>query len=121
MIDIGFEWTRGTTYECAPSANDKAVQVIRQIGKRKDRPFEPLKISSEKPVYLRFANLDGSPASCLGFAHAWGLLTLPASVGASERLDGWQREIKKMRGLISMLGATDDIPGGIVQTANSRR
>jgi hypothetical protein len=120
MIDIGFEWTRGLAYECAPSPGDKTIRIIRQTGKR-DRPFAPLSIATEKPLYLRFANLDGSSDACLGFARAWGLITLPAAMGASEKLDGWQREIKKMKSLISMLGATSDQPGGIVHTANSRR
>jgi hypothetical protein len=70
---------------------------------------------------LRFANLDGSADQCLGFARAWGLLTKPASAGASEPLDLWQHEIRKMKSLVSVLDATSDRPGGIVRTTGSRR
>jgi hypothetical protein len=120
MIDIGFEWTRALAYECV---KDDGAQIIRQTGKKEkmDRPFEPLMIGGEKPLYARFAKLDGSVDSCLDFAKAWGLLKTEAQVGAVERLDDWQREIKKLQSLMSTLEATSERPGGIVRTANSRR
>jgi hypothetical protein len=49
------------------------------------------------------------------------LLRTHASAGAGERLDDWQREIRKMQGAMSFLKATDEQPGGGVRTANSRR
>jgi hypothetical protein len=118
MIDIGFEWTRGRIYECGPSVENKGVQVIRQVGRGKDY-FEPLKLPSK--LFLAFANLDGSAEKCLGFARAFGLLTLPARDRASERLDGWQREIRNMKGSIAMLGATEHQKGGILRAVSSRR
>ena len=118
MIDIGFEWSRGLAYECVPAPNGK-VKIIRQTGK-KDRPFEPLAITSKKPLYLRFANLDGTANACLGFARAWGLLALPAAIGAWEGLDGWQGEIKKMRSLISFLGVDRGDPGGILAASRAK-
>jgi hypothetical protein len=102
-IDIKFEWTRGHAYECGP-------EVIRQTGRGRDR-FRPLEIPAK--LYLAFAELDGTPDACVGFARSWGLLTTQARDGALERLDGWQREIKQMKSRISMVA--------MVRTANSRR
>jgi hypothetical protein len=109
-IDIDFEWTRGRTYEIATSADDKAVQVIRQTSRGRDT-FEPLTVPTKS--YLAFAELDGSPETCLAFARAWGFLTLQARKDAAERLDSWQSEIRKMKSRINMVAT--------VRTANSRR
>jgi hypothetical protein len=110
------EWTCGADYECAPLSTEKSTLVIRQIGK-KEIPVQPL---DNPGLYLAFANLDRDAEACLTFAREFGLLTTPASDGAVERLDFWQREIRKMKGLISILGAGDDTPGGVIRTANSR-
>ena len=117
MIDIGFEWTRGVAYEFV---EENRVKIIRQTGKR-DRPFEPLKIGGDKPLYARFADLDGSAEGCIHFARAWGFLTTPATPGSSERVDDWQREIKKIQRLMSALNAEGESPGGLVRTANGSR
>jgi hypothetical protein len=117
VIDIGFEWTRGLNYELTRAADRKLV--IRQIG-RSDRPFRPLEISSETPLYLRFANLPASPESFRDFARAWGLLRLKGA-GAAENVDDWKAEIRKMRGLVSMLDLTSGNPGGIFLPASSVR
>jgi hypothetical protein len=111
IIDIGFEWSRGHAYECVPS---KTGMAIRQIGKGKSY-FEPLKVPLDSGLAVTFANLDldFSAEKCVGFAHSFGLLTLPARIGAAESLDDWRRKIKEMRSLISMTG--------MVRTANSRR
>jgi hypothetical protein len=111
-IDLEFEWTRGHAYEFGPSLNDATVQVIRQSGRGRDRVY-PLGIQKEQPLYLTFAMLDGSPSACAAFASAWGLLATPAKTGAAEPLSDWQREIKKMKSLVRMVG--------MVRTANSRR
>jgi hypothetical protein len=113
---IGLDWTRGADYECVPSPKEKSAQIIRQIGKEKI-PVWPL---NNPQLYLAFANLDGTAGACLTFARDVGLLATRASAGAFERLDVWQREIKKMKSLISMLGAKENPPGGIIRTANSR-
>ena len=120
MIDIGFEWTRGLAYECV---KDDGAQIIRQTGKteKPNPPFQPLIMGGDKPLYARFGELDGSVEACLRFVTSFGLLKTPASVGAAERLDEWQREIKKTRSQMSMLSATSEQPGGIVRTANSSR
>lgn len=107
-LNIEFEWLRGHAYEAAKDPEGK--RVIRQIGRGRDR-FRPLEISPA--LYLTFAALDGSPEACVGFAQLWGLLTTPAHVGAAEPHDAWQREIKRMKSLISM--------ARMVRTANSRR
>jgi hypothetical protein len=106
---IEFKWPR--PYKCALSTDDKAGRVIRQVGSGRDIRWEPLKHSPD--LYLRFAQLDGSEGACVDFAGKYGLLTIPAKVGAAERLDGWQREIKKMKSLINVVKS--------VRTANSRR
>jgi hypothetical protein len=112
---IGLEWTCGVDYECPPLSTEKSTPVIRQIGK--NETVWPL---DNPGLYLAFANLDRNAGACLTFAREFGLLTTRGSDGAVERLDFWQREIKKMKSLISMLGAGDDTPGGVVRTANSR-
>ena len=106
-LDIDFDWTRGHTYELA--AAGKAA-VIRQTSKGRDnvRPLE-----RSLALYLTFASLDGSPASCLGFARAWGLLTTPARVGAAEPIETWRREINLMKRYVGVVG--------MVRTANSAR
>jgi hypothetical protein len=119
-MNIGFEWTRGRTYECGPSISNKAARVIRQVGRGSDA-FRPLEIKRVSKPYLEFANLSGTPEQCIKFASTFGLLTLPARNGAEERLDFWQREIKKMKGSIAMFEATSDQPGGILRTVASRR
>jgi hypothetical protein len=121
MIDIGFEWTRGPSYECAV---DGGVKILRQVGqypKRKDRVLQPLTIGGDKPLYARFANLDGSPESYVRFAKAYGFLSTAAQAGASEDLEVWQSEIKKLRQLMSLLNAEGEKPGGLVRSANGSR
>ena len=56
----------------------------------------PLKLGG---LYLEFAQLDGSPESCVSFAAKYGLLREPARVSQppSEDLAVWRREISKMR------------------------
>jgi hypothetical protein len=113
---IGLEWTCGADYECVPLSTEKSAPVIRQIG-RKEIPVRPL---DNPGLYLAFANLDRDAVACLTFAREFGLLRTEAHDGAAERLDLWQREIRKMKSLTSMLGAGDDTPGGVIRTANSR-
>jgi hypothetical protein len=106
-LDIDFDWTRGHAYELAKVGKS---EVIRQISKGRDR-VRPLELAAA--LYLTFADLDGSPASCLGFARAWGLLTTTARFGAAEPIETWLREIKLMKRYVSMVG--------MVRTANSAR
>jgi len=116
-LAIDFEWTRrradgGIGYECVD-------QKIRQVG----RPSEKLRPLEIHPtLYLDFAKLSAAPAKpltaeaiaeCVKFAKTWGLLTMHAREGAEEDLHLWQREIKKMKGLIAM--------APMIRTANSRR
>ena len=96
-----FEWTRA--YASQDEGGYRCVDgEIRQVGRHKDRPYEPFKIDG---LYLKFARLDGSPDSCVAFANTWGLLEKPASLAhpPSESLRNWQREIKRMKGNIAML------------------
>jgi hypothetical protein len=108
-IQVVSEWTRGRRYEHVPY---KGGLAIRQADKGRERfnPLDPVRATS---LAVRFAALDGSPERCVAFANHFGLLTTPASFGAQEPLDIWQREIKKMKSLISM---TD-----VVRSTNSRR
>ena len=73
MIEIGLQWSKARAYE---AANVKGVRVIRPVGER-PHLVEPFKIEGNKPLHVRFANLDGSEESCLKFANAYGLLRSP--------------------------------------------
>ena len=106
MIDINFQWTRSLAYECVTRGGRKS---IAPMGKKRDTPFEPLKIDCEKPLFLRFAELDGSEESCLRFAYHWGLLHTESQI-ASETLEYWREQIKDMLHRISWFGADDDKP-----------
>jgi hypothetical protein len=90
-----FRWPR--PHRCALDGG-----VIRQVGRGRDNHWEPLKHVPD--LYLKFAELDGSGEACMDFAGKYGLLTTPAKIGAAERVEGWQPEIRKMKGLISMVG-----------------
>lgn len=98
MIDISFQWTRFHAYEIAKLGERK---MLRPVGRKHDE-FAPLKIETEKPVYLRFSELDGSEEACLEFARSWGLLrsTKPSE---AEFLDDWRREIRQMQMDIAFL------------------
>jgi hypothetical protein len=113
MIDIGFEWKRAHDYECVSTRGQKC---IRAIGKGRDN-LEPLKIETEKPLYLRFADLDGSEESCLRFARARGLLTTESPTG-EETLETWQEQIQAMRQARAFFGPIGDLPA---ETARKRR
>jgi hypothetical protein len=96
-----FEWTRA--YANRDEAGYRCVKgELRQIGRHKDRPYEPFKIDG---LYLKLAALDGSPEDCVAFANTWGLLEKPASLTnpPSESLEFWRREIRRMKGNIAML------------------
>jgi hypothetical protein len=108
MIDIGFEWKRAHDYECVSARGRK---WLRAIGKGRDT-LEPLKIETEKPLYLRFADLDGSEESCLRFARAWGLLTTESPTG-EEMLETWQELIQAMRKTMVRLGVVEESPPSI--------
>jgi hypothetical protein len=105
MIDINFQWTRSLAYECVTQRGRKS---IAPVGKKRDTPIEPLKIDCEKPLFLRFAELDGSEEGCLRFAHHWGLLRTESQIG-SETLEDWREQIKDMSQRISWFG-TEDAP-----------
>src|SRR5258708_24521071 len=112
MIDIDFKWTRSLLgYECVETGNMRRIQPT---GKKRDEPFEPLKI--EAALYLRFAELDGSEDACLQFAQAWGLLLSEVQT-TGERLADWRNAIREMKNAVSALGALDEQPGGIVRKA----
>jgi hypothetical protein len=121
-IEIGFEWSRGFDYEWVPCPKDKKVLAIRQVGRRRE-VTTPLEIESKKPLCLRFAEIDEtSPDQMLNFARSWGLLENEARDGALESGDGWRREIRKMRGTVSMLGAkSGENAGGILRARSSWR
>lgn len=129
-IRIGFEWSRGFAYKCLPPrgkklsdwrpATKRSPRVIRAFespdipqfadpgaekwricqngrGQTTTRPLE-----IHNTLYTDFANLDGSPESCVVFANAWGLLTTPARAGAEEGLNVWQDKIRRMKMWIDM-------------------
>jgi hypothetical protein len=100
VINVDFPWARGRTYEIVKPANDEPY--IRQTGKN-EKPEFPLQ---NPHLYLDFAQLDGSPESCLRFAKAWGLLKTQAGIGEQERLSFWRDQIREMRQTIEGLRRT---------------
>lgn len=66
---------------------------IRPKGKRFRRRY-PLQFNAT--AYLDFADLDGSPEACVGFADKHGMLT-GGSDPVGETLAYWQRQIRQMR------------------------
>lgn len=98
MIDISFEWTRFHSYEIATVGGRKR---IRPVGRKNDR-FDPLKIEMERPLFARFADLDGSEEACLEFARRWGLLRSTTATQA-ESLEDWQQQIRDMGMAIAFL------------------
>jgi hypothetical protein len=113
-IEVGFTWTRGARYE---PDTVKGVPVIRQIGKRRET-YRPLETEMSN-LHLRFAELDYSPEAFASFATAWGLLQTPAAEGAKERVDGWRREVQKMKGSISMFSLKAAESGGILRAGGA--
>jgi len=111
VIGIGLNWAKAHKYECA-TVDD--VRVIRPVGAGRDGNFDPFKIKVEMPLYLRFARLDGSEEACLKFAHAYGLLNTQ-SPKAAEPLKVWQKEIRNFKGLMNMLQADSETPGGVLR------
>jgi hypothetical protein len=109
-----FEWTR-----VSPGRDESGYCYvegqIQQIGRHKGR-YEPLKVDS---LYLRFAELDGSPDSCVEFANTWGLLEKRASLTnpPSESLRDWQREIKRMKANISHFPSMIRVASSVAVTA----
>jgi hypothetical protein len=116
VIGIGLNWAKAHKYECA-TVDD--VRVIRPVGAGRAENFDPFKIKVEMPLYLRFVRLDGSEEACLKFAHAYGLLTTQSPKEA-EPLKDWQKEIRNVKGLMDMLQADHDTPGGILRINRAR-
>jgi hypothetical protein len=118
MMEISLRWLRAGAYE---AANVKGVRVIRPVGGRRYWG-EPFKIEGNAPLYVRFANLDRSEESCVKFATYYGLLRAQ-SRDEAEPLDDWDKEICKMRGLVSLLQlqVKEDAPGGITLLGSSRK
>jgi hypothetical protein len=118
MRGIGLEWWKARAYE---TANVEGVRVIRPVSGRRYL-VEPFKIEGDKPLYVRFANLDRSEESCLKFAGNYGLLTTQFA-DEVERFDSWKKEIRKLNALMSalQLQVNEDAPGGITQLGSSRK
>jgi hypothetical protein len=110
-VKIDFEWSRA--YSARPGAAAYALKdgKIHQVGNRR-QSYSPFKLG---PLYLEFAQLDGSPEACLGFAEKYGLLCKPARLTGPpfEELTFWRSEIKRMLASIRMLPS-------VVRVANSR-
>jgi hypothetical protein len=118
---IGLQWSKARTYE---AADVKGVRVIRPV---RGRPYlvEPFKIEGDKPLHMRFANLDGSEESCVKFASNYGLLRFAfrESPDKEERLEDWKREIRDINLLMSglQLQVNEDAQGGITVLGSSRK
>ena len=70
-------------------------------------------------MHLRFAELGDSPEDFARFATAWGLLEAAAAEGAMETVEGWRREVRKLKGLISIFALKAPEPGGILRAGGS--
>jgi hypothetical protein len=118
MREIGLRWLRAGAYE---AANVEGVRVIRPVGKRRYWG-EPFKIEGDVPLYVRFANLDGSEESCVKFANAYGLLR-SQSRDETEPLEDWNKEIRNMNALVPLLQlqANENAPGGITMLGSSHK
>jgi hypothetical protein len=113
-VAINFEWSRA--YSTRPGQSAYVVEAgrIQQTGERR-QSYAPLRLGAVYPLYLEFAQLDGSAAACLGFAEKYGLLSAPARLTKppAEDLSFWKSEIKRMSTNVRMLP-------DVVKTANSR-
>jgi hypothetical protein len=110
-LEIDFEWTKAFAKSPGHAAYKFEDGKIRQVGRGKQR-YSPL---TNQSLYLGFAQLDGSPAACVGFAQNWGLLLAPVSLSRppSEELSFWRSEIKRMRLSIQALPH-------VIRTVNDR-
>jgi hypothetical protein len=98
-INIDWQWGRGHRYDLGTASGE---QVIRQVGQGRGR-IRPL--AAQRPLYLEFVALDGTPEACLAFASTWGLLASQPKDGVTEPLSAWRQEIKHLQLLI------DRVPG----------
>lgn len=119
MMEIGLRWLVAGDYE---AADVEGVRVIRPVVGKRRYWSEPFKIEGDHPLYVRFANLDRSEEACLKFARLYGLLR-SQSRDEAEPLDNWDKEIRKMKGLVSLLQlqVNEDMPGGITALLGSSR
>jgi hypothetical protein len=101
-LNIQFDWTRGHFYDLKKPATKRGSKPATEddwaIVQRDDvaEPIRPLEIHPS--LHLDFAQLDGSPESCLGFVRKWGLLEVPqAHAGAKETIGLWRGRIEEMK------------------------
>jgi hypothetical protein len=101
VIKIEFQWTRAFSKTAGERAYEHRGGKIIQTGRGK-QAYAPL---ANQALYLEFARLDPSPASCVEFAEKWGLLLEPAKTAnpPSEDLTLWRNEIRKMKYSIEAL------------------
>jgi len=118
-MEINLRWLRAGGYE---AANVRGVRVIRPVGNR-CYWGEPCKAEGKVPLYVRFANLDDrSEEACLKFARMYGLLR-SQSRNEAEPIEVWNKEIRDMRALMSLLQlqVNEGAPGGITLLGSSRK
>jgi hypothetical protein len=102
--EFDFQWSKAY----AKRPNEPAYKFhngkICQVGTGGTQDYAPLQI---KTLFDEFTALDGTPAACVAFAEKYGLLTEQAGKRSlpSEDLSVWQKGIKQVRGLKTMLPA----------------
>jgi hypothetical protein len=116
-VDVDWQWGRGHRYESVVAGGEPA---IRQVGRGRDR-IRPLSAQTQRPLYLAFAALDGTPEACLAFAGSWGLLFSQPKDGATERLSAWRQEIRTMRRLLDAVPGAFRLPRGFNTTGSRWR
>jgi hypothetical protein len=102
--EFDFQWSKAY----AKRPNEPAYKFhngkICQVGTGGTQDYAPLQI---KTLFDEFTALDGTPTACVAFAGKYGLLTKPAGARSmpSEDLSVWQKGIKEVRALKTMLPA----------------
>jgi hypothetical protein len=118
IVDSDWSWWCARRYELGKESGE---EVVRQVGAIRDRVW-PLALREGRPLYLQFAELDGSPESVLTFTSRWGLLETPPQHDAAEPVSAWRKEIKNMNALLDALPRTVEFGRAMVEAGrtNSR-
>jgi len=100
--EFNFQWSKAYAKRPKEPAYKFHNGKICQVGTGGTQDYAPLQI---KTLFDEFIALDGTPAACVAFAEKYGLLTEQAGKRSlpSEDLSVWQKGIKDVRALKTML------------------
>ena len=119
MFAIELEWERASQYVVrAVKVHSKRYVSIFPAEAATVLRHHPLEINAS--LYAEFAGLDGSEASCLGFAHKYGLLSAQpkrypgwedhGTLAVVESLEFWRAQIENVRKIIRRCELSRDNP-----------